>query len=200
VTRAGTIALLALLAACEKRGGAPAAGEGGGERPPGRFDTVEAKARKAVTLEELCDVRGAPGAGAKLALPPLVGGSAPPAGTWRWINLWATWCAPCVEEMPTLVRWRAALAEAGTPLELAFVSVDEDAAALAGFRAAHPELPAGPRLADPAGLPALLAAVGIDAAAPIPVHIVVGPDDRVRCVRAGALREADLEAAKGLLR
>jgi thiol-disulfide isomerase/thioredoxin len=199
VTRIGAIALVVALAACEKGGGAPAGGEGGGE-PPGRFDTVAAKGKKPVTLEELCDVRGAPGAGAVLALPPLEGGTPPPAGTWRWINLWATWCAPCVEEMPTLVRWRDALAKAGTPLELAFVSVDEDAAALAGFRAKHPELPAGPRLVDPAGLPALLAAVGIDAAAPIPVHIVVGPDDRVRCVRAGALREVDLAAAKGLLR
>lgn len=33
------------------------------------------------------------------------------AGRWRLVNLWATWCAPCREEMPALDRLARAYAE-----------------------------------------------------------------------------------------
>lgn len=38
------------------------------------------------------------------------------------LNFWATWCAPCVEEMPALDRLRKALADAG--IEVLAVSED----------------------------------------------------------------------------
>ena len=37
-------------------------------------------------------------------------------------NFWATWCAPCVQEMPTLAKLQAAYA--GKPLKVVAVSVD----------------------------------------------------------------------------
>lgn len=40
------------------------------------------------------------------------------------LNLWATWCAPCVEEMPTLAKLQAAFA--GKPVEVVAVSIDTD--------------------------------------------------------------------------
>lgn len=40
------------------------------------------------------------------------------------VNVWATWCQPCVEEFPDLVRLRAAYADRG--LELVLVSADFD--------------------------------------------------------------------------
>jgi len=40
------------------------------------------------------------------------------------MNLWATWCAPCVTEMPTLAKM--AQAYAGKPLVVAPVSIDSD--------------------------------------------------------------------------
>ena len=40
------------------------------------------------------------------------------------LNFWATWCPPCVDEMPALEDWRAAID--GTDLRLMAVSVDED--------------------------------------------------------------------------
>ncbi len=57
------------------------------------------------------------------------------------VNLWATWCAPCVQEMPTL----ASLAEAtrGQPVAVVPISLDAEAdrANAEGFIAKRPPLP-----------------------------------------------------------
>ena len=51
------------------------------------------------------------------------------------LNFWATWCPPCVEEMPSLNALHAALA--GKGVIVLGVSVDEDAAAYENFRVTH---------------------------------------------------------------
>jgi len=38
------------------------------------------------------------------------------------VNFWATWCAPCVQEMPTLAKLQAALA--GRPVKVMAISLD----------------------------------------------------------------------------
>jgi thiol-disulfide isomerase/thioredoxin len=48
------------------------------------------------------------------------------------VNLWATWCAPCVAEMPTLAALQRAYA--GKPVKVVAVSID-DAASTAKARA-----------------------------------------------------------------
>ncbi|HZZ88145.1 MAG TPA: TlpA disulfide reductase family protein [Caulobacteraceae bacterium] len=57
------------------------------------------------------------------------------------LNLWATWCAPCVEEMPTLAKLSAT--SAGQPVAVIPVSVDrdEDRANAQAFIAKHGPLP-----------------------------------------------------------
>jgi thiol-disulfide isomerase/thioredoxin len=40
------------------------------------------------------------------------------------MNVWATWCGPCVEEMPTLAKLQAAFA--GKPVEVVAISIDTD--------------------------------------------------------------------------
>jgi thiol-disulfide isomerase/thioredoxin len=40
------------------------------------------------------------------------------------MNVWATWCGPCVEEMPTLAKLAAAFA--GKPVEVVAISIDTD--------------------------------------------------------------------------
>ncbi len=47
------------------------------------------------------------------------------------INFWATWCPPCVAEMPALDRLHRALSRDG--LVVLGVSVDEDEAVLTSF-------------------------------------------------------------------
>ena len=56
------------------------------------------------------------------------------------LNLWATWCAPCVKEMPTLAALQRA--EAGKPVTVVAVSMDTSAETdkAKAFMAAHPPL------------------------------------------------------------
>ena len=51
------------------------------------------------------------------------------------VNFWATWCPPCVEEMPSLERLHRALGPEG--LVVVSVSADDDAETLKRFVAAH---------------------------------------------------------------
>jgi thiol-disulfide isomerase/thioredoxin len=53
------------------------------------------------------------------------------------VNMWATWCGPCREEMPTLARLQAEYRN--RPLRVVAVSVDraEDMAAAKAFMAQH---------------------------------------------------------------
>jgi len=51
------------------------------------------------------------------------------------LNFWATWCPPCVAEMPSLERLHRALGKEG--LTVVGISVDEDEAALRRFVEQH---------------------------------------------------------------
>ena len=165
------------------------------QAPAGRVNTTKV-APKNVTTEAFCDVQFPEGKGPKLALPPLVDGTlAPTATTWRWINVWATWCKPCVEEMPRLAAWRDKLA-ATTPFELAFISVDEDPADLVAHRKEHPGTPPSPRLADPDKQGDWYTSLGLDAGAPVPIHVFVSPSGHIRCARAGGVGDKDFEAVQ----
>jgi cytochrome c biogenesis protein CcmG, thiol:disulfide interchange protein DsbE len=49
------------------------------------------------------------------------------------VNLWATWCAPCIEELPSLLALQRAMPE----LQVVAISWDEDPAAYRKFLDAH---------------------------------------------------------------
>lgn len=120
---------------------------------------------------------------------PQLADGAPPAEvkSWRWVNVWATWCKPCLEEMPRLVAWQKKLAAGGTPVELTFVAVD-DADAVAAFRKDHPDAPPSLRVAGLGELADWLKAFGIgDGAITLPLHLFVAPDHTLRCGRSGGV-------------
>ena len=186
------IAFAALAAACDTDSTPP---------PPSRVEGASGPAKKTASTEAFCDLHVAGDNGPSLAFPPLAMGAPPAAqpGHWRWLNIWATWCKPCVEEMPRLARWQSKLGAAGRKVDLAFVSVDEKDADVAAFREAHADAPASVRLADPAKQTQWFTQLGLDAGSPIPIHVFVSPAGHIRCVRAGGVREQDYAAIEALL-
>ena len=85
-------------------------------------------------------VTEAPAAAARTDVPPvsLADGSTrdltAPSGRLLVVHFWATWCAPCEEELPGLLAWWRE--EKGDPrVELVAVSVDEEWKTVDGFLA-----------------------------------------------------------------
>lgn len=186
---------LAALCACDEKPSAPA---------PGRFAAVKKTTAAAATA--FCDKRyPASGSEARAwaapALRPFGPGPAPrPATGWTWVNVWATWCKPCVEELGMLNRWREALTREGLDVTFALLSVDD--------AAAQPELEAWSRKPLPgpiqwvrgeADFGALLDALGVARDASIPIHALVDPKGQVRCVRVGAIHEQNYGSVRDLL-
>ena len=163
------------------------------------MNAVQLKAPQAAPLAEFCDVLHEPGQGAVLRLPP-VEGTPTSGGTRRWVNVWATWCKPCVEEIPRIVQFCDKLAQDGTPVAFELLSVDTDTATVETFRKEHAGIPTGVRLTDASALQPWLGEIGLDAGAGLPVHIFVEGTSQVRCVRAGAIGENDFDAVAALLR
>ena len=54
----------------------------------------------------------------------------PEKGSWHWVNLFASWCGPCKEEIPMLTRWETALRP---KMNLTFLSLDDDERELRKF-------------------------------------------------------------------
>jgi thiol-disulfide isomerase/thioredoxin len=187
---------LSLSAGCEREEGSE---RGAGVAVPERVAAVAAQPDRR-TLEDLCDVLPEPDNAPRLSYPPLSDDSSePPDSGWRWLNLWATWCLPCIEEIPMLRAWQTELAAAGTPMEVVFLSVDETAEDIERYRREHPEAPRRFRVADPEGVPAWVAQHGLDSGATIPVHVVVDPEGRVRCLRGGKVYPRDFPLVERLL-
>jgi thiol-disulfide isomerase/thioredoxin len=127
-------------------------------------------------------------------------GSAGSAGGWTWVNLWATWCTPCVEEMELLGRWRDGFSRDGAAVRFELVSVDaaDREGDLLERRAKG--LPGPVRwLRSEPDLGPLLDGLGVEREAMLPVHALVDASGWIRCVRVGAVHEQDYAAVKELL-
>ncbi len=129
------------------------------------------------------------------------GGSTGSGGSaWTWVNLWATWCTPCVEEMELLGRWRDGFSRDGLQVAFELVSIDdpEREKDLVAWRSRG--LPGPIRwIRSERDLGPLLDSFGVKRDAMIPVHVLVDASGWLRCVRVGAIHEQDYAAVKGLL-
>ena len=195
---AGAVLAAALACGCGDGGGATAA------PTASRVDAVTAApaALRADTLDAFCDVHKAAADARPFAMPALDAPDpppAPPAPAWRWLNVWATWCKPCVEEIPLLGKWKERLGSEGLPVVIELLSVDEKREDVEAFRKEYPATPPSLRLRESGGMGAFIGALGLDSGASIPIHVFVDPGGKIRCVRTGAVRDTDYGAVKLLL-
>ena len=106
------------------------------------------------------------------------------------VNLWATWCAPCVAEMPTLAKLAAA--DAGRPVAILPISVDrvEDRANAMAFIAKRAPL-------GFFGEPSYALAYGFrPPVADLPTTVLIDPQGRVRAELAGGADWSSAQAQK----
>lgn len=163
-----------------------------------RVNTV-AVARNPHEVEAFCDVRfSANDASRRAATGPYA--QMPASDRWRWVNVWATWCRPCVEELPLVAEWTRRFAEHGSPIETKFLSVDASDDVVTAYAAQRPEVRGSARLSSPQELPALFSSLGLDPGATIPVHAFYDPSGQLRCVRTGSVHEGDYEILKRIMR
>lgn len=194
-----TLALCGLsITACKEE---PASNEA----PPSRFAAVkQASSEKA--LASFCETTY-PGSGTgarKWSAPPeraLPGGRVSKVeekAGWTWVNLWASWCGPCVEEMPLLDRWTKTLESEGIPVRIEAWSIDEQesefSAALGRPIPGRIHWLAGPEHLEP-----FLESLGVSKDSAIPIHALVDPHGMIRCVRVGAVGGQAYGAVKAIL-
>jgi cytochrome c biogenesis protein CcmG/thiol:disulfide interchange protein DsbE len=120
-------------------------------------------------------------------------------GTWRMeahrgqvvlINYWATWCGPCREEMPGLVRLSRELGPEG--LAVVGVSLDE------GSRGKVQQFVEEFHVPYPVAFPGPMSQIaqGMDG---VPTTILVDRNGRVAKVYVGAVREKDFQEDAAVL-
>jgi thiol-disulfide isomerase/thioredoxin len=167
------------------------------DKQPGRVDAVLSHANKK-TWNDVCDV--APASPSTLRWPQLTGAVPSSHGAnYRWVNVWASWCKPCIEELPLLTQTFSTWRERGQKVTLTLLSVDADAQSADQFLATRPGLPPSVRLQDASSAPAWLSELGLGAGTSIPVHLILDAQDKLQCVRAGSLESRDLEQFQKLL-
>jgi thiol-disulfide isomerase/thioredoxin len=194
------VALLFSLLGCEEEKTEPA-------QPAGRFAAVTKKSQQSEKAQRsFCETTyPKEGAGVKPYVKPperaLPGPSKKPKANakWRWVNLWATWCKPCIEELPLLDRWQGTLAKDGVDIDVELWSIDEDEDALRKWLAEKPMPGPVKWIKDQEALGPTLESFGIDKNSAIPVHLFVDASDHLRCVRVGAVHEEDFGAIKTIL-
>ena len=187
--------------------GAVTAGCGGGGTPQlSRTESVRATVG-APDPRRWCDAYY-PGPDAPFLVLPAVkparAGAAVPAvppDRWVWVNVWATWCGPCRREMPLLLDWRDRIVREGGAAEIWFLSVDDREADLARFLADNPGVAPGVSLwlATRGGLDRWVAAFPGAPTESIPLQVIAAPGGKVRCIRAGSLRDGDYPIVRALI-
>jgi len=186
------IAALA-LAACGKSD--PAS-----QNLPSRAEGAKVNAGQKASTDAFCDFHKKDDSGPMLELPALgeYKVTSKP-GSWTWLNVWATWCKPCVDEMPHLADWQHKLESGGKKVDLEFISIDETDDQVAAYQKLHHDPPHTARIADQNAKETWFKQLGLDAGAPIPIHVFVSPTGHIRCARAGSVREQDVPAIELLL-
>jgi thiol-disulfide isomerase/thioredoxin len=118
-------------------------------------------------------------------------------GKWTWINVWAGWCEPCLEEIPLLKQWEDKLKD---KLRVAFVSFDDDPRLAVRFLASQPKdgVRRSHHLEDMDARKSWLESMGASAST-LPLQVLVDPQGVVRCIASGSVKAADLPEIEALV-
>jgi thiol-disulfide isomerase/thioredoxin len=166
--------------------------------PAGRVAAVAPKKAKPVDVKEFCEPWTEAADAKAFSYPGLSSGEGV-AGKRRWVNVWATWCAPCIEELPRLKKWKDDLAKDGVATDLVLLSVDGDAEAVSAFAQKHPEVDGTLEIENAELMGPWLESLGLSESSVLPIHFFVDADDEIRCVRMAGVSETDYEAVKQVL-
>jgi len=109
------------------------------------------------------------------------------------VNFWATWCAPCREEMPQFIKAQSEFGAKG----LQFVGIAVDEAGKAQQFAKEINLNY-PTLVGGMGAMQLSGTLGNDLMA-LPFTVVVGRDGKIAHTQLGPLKQPELDALVGKL-
>jgi len=192
MTRTWLVALagVLVLAACEDEAEVAPPAEG-------RVNAVMSNNKKS-SYADLCDL--APEPGTKPFPWPQLSAAAPSdRAHYRWVNVWATWCKPCIEELPLLQRTFEAWGKQKSSVTLTLISVDADPAAATSFVANHPGTPTTLQMQEPSKAGPWLEQVGLPSGAAIPVHILLDDKSNLLCARAGGIDQTHLDRFKQLM-
>jgi len=171
--------------------------------PPSRVQSVAVKPvqeRPADDPAVWCDLHTDAETSEPFAWPPLDGAESPTNSGWTWVNAWATWCKPCIEEMPRITTWEKKLQAEVGPGSVQFLSLDATADVLSKFHAAKPEMPTGVRIQEEAAMDPWVKGLGLEpAAAALPIHVFLDARKQTRCVYMGGISEAEYATIKAVL-
>ena len=191
--RSELVVLYVVLSGCDEKPSGP---------PPPRFASVKKSTQASAAA--FCDkTYPASGDASKRFVPAALrpfGAGPTRAKGWTWLNVWATWCKPCVEEMGVLNRWREAFARDSVPLTFELLSIDDESAQPALEEWGAKNLP-GPIswLRSEADLGPFLDGLGVERSSAIPIHVLIDPKGLVRCVRLGAIHEQNYGSVRDLV-
>ncbi len=111
----------------------------------------------------------------------------------RWVSFFASWCGPCKEEFPRIQRFAKKLEADGVPIEVAYLSIDDDLRQLTAFFGQQPEggVKSSYWLKDGPLRTGWLASLKMKSDPPLPEHAIFDGKGKLRCFVSGAIEESD---------
>lgn len=120
----------------------------------------------------------------------------------RWVSFFASWCGPCKEEFPRIQNFAKRLNDGGVPIDVTFISIDDDLRQLTAFFAKEPDtgMKSSYWLKDGPVRTAWLQSLRMKSDPPLPEHALFDGKGRIKCFVSGAIEDGDYAALAQALR